>query len=313
MGGNHPLATKQYQDADLTRGYHHRWRRRAGHSAQCGLNCCEQSWRKTAGWSRSCGRCFTRDRGGVSWNNFSPSWWWNQTRFWYLPSSGPWSQFCLDWMTPTDGQHGIQFVLEIRRKEVKICMGLARCSSIQQINPSFLGRFVRLQTSFARAHLQGIQSPRNVGQFLSLGQFSWWIPGKEIIKPMGSTQHLSLPMRTCRLNSSHVDDERYRGTWRVANRHVRFVFGRPSSLGSWPCRRSWKTDWLTFLLDSTFCRAAHAKCEYGMCLGLVLSRITLQSRWDPYPHGFPMLEIHCHEGFRLVYYLSLLVHPVRLF
>ena len=62
------------------------------------------------------------------------------------------------WGLAYDGQSGVELVLEILREEVKICMGLAGCSSLQQIDANFLGRiengqFVRLPTSRLQAHL----------------------------------------------------------------------------------------------------------------------------------------------------------------
>ncbi|KAH6664658.1 L-lactate dehydrogenase [Halenospora varia] len=44
------------------------------------------------------------------------------------------------WGLAYDGQAGVELMLEILREELKICMGLAGCSTIKQITPNFLGR-----------------------------------------------------------------------------------------------------------------------------------------------------------------------------
>lgn len=62
------------------------------------------------------------------------------------------------WGLAYNGQLGVELVLEILREELKICMGLAGCSSVQQVNANFLGRiengqFVSLRKGTLQAHL----------------------------------------------------------------------------------------------------------------------------------------------------------------
>jgi (S)-2-hydroxy-acid oxidase len=47
------------------------------------------------------------------------------------------------WGLAYDGQSGVEWVLNILKEELKICMGLAGCRSIKEINPSFLAPLER--------------------------------------------------------------------------------------------------------------------------------------------------------------------------